>query len=44
MRGQDTDYGHTKAKSLTFCGPNSNPNPKYMGCGFKGLVFFRNDD
>ena len=23
-----TDYGHTKAKSLTLCGPNSNPNPK----------------
>ena len=21
-----TDYGHTKAKSLTLCGPNSNPN------------------
>ena len=22
-----TDYGHTKAKSLILCGPNSNPNP-----------------
>jgi hypothetical protein len=23
-----TDYGHTKAKSLILCGPNSNPNSK----------------
>ena len=23
-----TDYGHTKAKSLILCGPNSNPDPK----------------
>ena len=23
-----TDYGHTMAKSLVFCGPDSNPNPK----------------
>jgi hypothetical protein len=23
-----TDYGHTKAKSLTLCGPNLDPNPK----------------
>ena len=23
-----TDYGHTKAKSLIFCGPNSKPNSK----------------
>ena len=23
-----TDYGHTKAKSLIICDPNSNPNPK----------------
>ena len=23
-----TDYGHTKAKSQTLCGPNSNPTPK----------------
>ena len=23
-----TDYGHTKAKSLIICSPNSNPNPK----------------
>ena len=22
-----TDYGHTKAKSLILCSPNSNPNP-----------------
>ena len=27
-RLQTTDYEHTKAKSLIFCGPNSNPNPK----------------
>ena len=26
-----TDYGHTKAKSLILCDPNSNPNPKKMG-------------
>ena len=25
---QPTDYGHTKAKSLIICGPNSNPNSK----------------
>ena len=25
---QITDCGHTKAKSLIFCGPNSSPNPK----------------
>ena len=25
---QITDYRHTKAKSLIFCGPNSSPNPK----------------
>ena len=25
---QITDYGHTKAKSLILCGPNSNPHPK----------------
>ena len=24
---RSTDYGHTKAKSLILCGPNSNPNP-----------------
>ena len=24
----DINYGHTKAKSLILCGPNSNPNPK----------------
>jgi hypothetical protein len=23
-----TDYGHTMAKSLILCGPNSNLNPK----------------
>ena len=37
-----TDYGHTKAESLILCGPNS--NPKYLGCGYKGLVFCRNND
>jgi hypothetical protein len=36
-----TDYGHTKAKSLILCGPNSNPIPNsYLGCGNKGIVFF----
>ena len=25
-----TDYGHTMAKSLILCGPNSNPNPKHQ--------------
>ena len=25
-----TDYGHTMAKFLTFCNPNSNSNPKYL--------------
>ena len=29
-----TDYGHTKAKSLILYDPN-----KYLGCGYKGLVF-----
>ena len=24
----DTNYGHTEAKFLILCGPNSNPNPK----------------
>jgi hypothetical protein len=39
------DYGHTKAKSLNLCGPNSNPwiPNKYLGSGFKGLVFGRNN-
>ena len=33
----NTDYGHTRAKSL--CGPKSNLNRnRYMGCGYKGLV------
>ena len=32
-----TDYGHTMAKSLILCGPNSNPNPKWVG--YKGLFF-----
>ena len=40
-----TDYGHTKAKSLILCGPNSNLNPekKFWGCGYKDLVFCRNN-
>ena len=25
-----TDYGHTMAKSLILCSPNSNPNPKLI--------------
>ena len=25
-----TDYGHTMAKSLILCRPNSNPNPKQI--------------
>ena len=37
------EYGHTKAKSLTVCGPNSNPNSnKCLGRGYKGLVFCMN--
>ena len=39
-----TDYGHMKAKSLILYGLNSNPIPnKYLGCGYKGLVFCRNN-
>ena len=42
-----TDYGHTMAKSLILCSPNSNskiPIPKnYLGFGYKGLVFCRNN-
>ena len=45
-----TDYEHTMAKSLILCGPNSNPNPKYLfiwdldikGSPYKGLVVCRN--
>ena len=34
-----TDYGHTKAKSLIQI-----PVPnKYLGCGYKGFVFCRNN-
>ena len=32
-----TDNGDKKATSLILCGPNPN---KYLGCGYKGLVFF----
>ena len=39
--GRDTDYGHTMAKSQILCGPNS--NLKYLGFGYKGLVFSRNN-
>ena len=28
--GDTTDYGHTMAQSLILCGPNSNPNPKWI--------------
>jgi hypothetical protein len=39
-----TDYGHTKAKSLILCGPNSNPNPyEYLGWGYKRLIFCRSN-
>ena len=39
------DYGHTKAKYLILCSPNSNPNQnKYLGCGYEGLVFCSNND
>ena len=41
-----TDYGHMMAKSLILCDPNSNSNPnpsKFMGFGYKGLVFCRNN-
>ena len=39
-----TDYGHTKAKCLILCDPNSSPIPnKYLGCRYKGLVFCRNN-
>ena len=35
-----TNYGHTFTKSLILCGPNSNPNPKYLlGFRYKDLVF-----
>ena len=40
------DYGHSKTKSLTLCGPNSNSNPnpdKYLECGYIGLVICRNN-
>ena len=40
-----TDYGHTMAKYLILCGPNSNPNPnRYLGFGYRGLVFCRNNN
>ena len=40
-----TDYGHMIAKFLILCDQNSNPNPKYwyLGFGYKGLVFCRNN-
>ena len=31
------DYEPMKAKSLIICSPNSNPNPRHLGCGYKGL-------
>ena len=36
--GWTTDYGHTKAKYQILCSPN-----KYLVCGYKGLVFCRNN-
>ena len=37
---EGTDYGHTKAKPLIHCGPNSNSIPnKYLGCGHKSSFF-----
>ena len=40
-----SDYGHMMAKSLILFGPNSNPKPKkYLGFGYKGLHFCRNND
>ena len=33
-----TNYGHMKAEFLILCGPN-----KYLGCGYKGFVFCRNN-
>ena len=42
-----TDYGHTMAKSLILWVPNSNPNKIqqniYLGLGYKGIVFCRNN-
>jgi hypothetical protein len=41
-----TDYGQMKTKSLILCGPNSNSNTnpnRYLGCGYKGLDFSRNN-
>ena len=39
-----TDYGHTMAKFLILCSPNTNPNQKKrnLGFGYKGLVFCGN--
>ena len=39
-----TDYGHTMAKFLILCDPNSNILNKYLGFGYKGLGFCRNND
>ena len=44
--GNNTDYGHTKAKSLILCSPAqiqiSIPY-EYLECGYKGLFFCRNN-
>ena len=38
------DFGHTNAKSLILCGPNSNPNPKInLGFGYRDLLFCRSN-
>ena len=40
-----TDYEDMMARSLILCSPNLSPNPKniYLGFGYKGLVFCRNN-
>ena len=40
--GSDMDYKHMMAKSLILCSPHLNSN-KYLGVGYKGFVFCRNN-
>ena len=40
----DTDYGHTKSKSLILCSQNSNPNPKYFLCKNIGSIMKNTDN
>ena len=35
-----TDYGHTKAKPLILCGPNSNSNPNPQGAHYDLKIIF----